>query len=334
MKKLGIAVVGCGGIAQNHGNSITQNPDAKLLYCVDNKPEKAKAYAEKFGCTPLTDYTELFDKPEVDVVHLCTPHFLHAPMAIALLNHGKHVFTEKPMAITVEDAQKMIEAADQNNRYLGVCFQNRLNNSSQLVKEILESNRYGKLLGIKGLVTWDRHGAYYTNSDWRGFYATEGGGSIINQAIHTIDLISYLGGGVTEVCAFAAKFRTTSDYEVDDSCMANFTLKNGQTAVYYSTNCYASNKPASVEIVCEKATLFLDQTCLRIEHEDGTVEETAFETVHGEKAYWGISHVKIIEEFYRCILENRPFFCDGREGIKAIKLINAIKASNGKPIQL
>ncbi len=332
MKKLGIAIIGCGAISKNHGEAI-KNSKVDLLYSVDLVNEKAEMFSKKYGGTPLTDYHEALRDPRVDVVHICTPHYNHAMIALDAMEFGKHVFCEKPIAINPEDAYKMTEKAEKNQCYLGVCFQNRLNNTAIAAKKVIDSKQYGPILSAMGRVAWDRHGSYYVDSSWRGQYETEGGGCIINQAIHTIDLLDYLCGGIEGVSAIAKRLRDTDDYEVDDSCMANFKLKNGNTAVGYFTNCYARGKIIEIEIVFENAKLILEQHRLRIITKDGT-EIMNDKKAKGEKSEWGLSHGKLIQEFYHCIIEDRPFFIDGRSAIRSLLIVDAIKKSNGLPISI
>lgn len=333
MGRFNIAVIGCGAISKNHGKAILESPDAQILYCVDADMEKAVGFSEKFGGIPKTDYNEVISDPRVDIVHICTPHNTHAQLSIKAMERGKHVFCEKPMAILPEEAEKMIAAAKKNQRYLGVCFQNRMNQTTIMAKETIDSGKYGQILSVMARVAWDRHGKYYSDSPWRGRYATEGGGVIINQAIHTIDLLDYLCGGVRKVTAIAAKLRDTEDYEVDDSCMANFELSNGSTAVAHFTNCYTTGKLCQLEINCEKARIIVEQQRIQI-IENEKINDVQCDVIEGEKSEWGVSHGRLIQHFYDCIRDQKPFFIDGQSAINAILIVDAIKRSNGKPIEI
>ena len=144
-----------------------------------------------------TDFNEVI-KTMPDVVHICTPH-LHTEMAVKALMAGKHVLVEKPVVRHIDEIKQVIKAREESGRCIGVCFQNRFNTTSQKAKEIIDSGTVGAVKGIKGIVTWYRDEDYYTASGWRGKFATEGGGVLINQSIHTIDLIQWLAGGVEAV---------------------------------------------------------------------------------------------------------------------------------------
>jgi len=332
-RKLNVAVIGCGAVSRNHGKALKNSELANLLYAVDIVPERAKAFADTYGGTPLTDYHDLFEK-DIDCVHVVTPHNTHPEIVIDLLGHGFHVFCEKPLAITPYDAVRMVRKSEESGKKLGVCFQNRLNKASVEAKEIIDSKKHGQIVSAMALVAWDRHGKYYSESPWRGTYYGEGGGCAINQAILTLDLLDYLTGGVDSVSAFDAKLRDADDYEVEDSAMALFKLKSGATAVGFLTNCYPKSKICTLEVHLETAKLTVRQSGLTIEEEDGNVIFHPAETLKGEKSEWGVSHGILIHEFHKSIIENTQFICDCHTALAATEIVNAIQHSKGKFIKL
>lgn len=329
MAKLRVAVIGCGAVSKNHGKALANSALAELVHAVDIDSGKADAFCREYGGTPLVDYHELFIDDVVDVVHIVTPHSTHPQIAIECMEHGLDVFCEKPLAMRVYDAKQMIATSDRTGRRLGVCFQNRLNPSTIEARRIIDSGRYGKVLSGMALVTWDRHGAYYSQSPWRGTYEGEGGGCIINQAIHTLDLLDYLSGGIHALSAMDAKLRDTDDYEVEDTAMVQFQFKNGGEAVGFCTNCYPLSKQCTVELHLESAFLVVKQSGLLIQTSQGE-EWHPCETAQGEKSEWGLSHGKLIDSFHRSILDGTPFICDCRTGLAAVKIVNAIQHSHGK----
>ncbi|MDY4611458.1 MAG: Gfo/Idh/MocA family oxidoreductase [Sphaerochaetaceae bacterium] len=329
MARLRVAVVGCGAVSKNHGRALAGNPLAELVYAVDVDRRKAEAFCVEYGGSPLDDYHDLFTGDTVDVVHVVTPHNTHPRIAIECMEHGFDVFCEKPLAMRAYDAGRMIEVSERTGRRLGVCFQNRLNPSTVEAKRIIDSGCYGKIVSGMALVAWDRHGAYYSASPWRGTYEGEGGGCIINQAIHTLDLLDYLSGGVSSLSAMDAKLRDTDDYEVEDTAMVLFQLKNGGQAVGFCTNCYPMSKQCTVELHLETATLVVKQSGLLIQTAEGE-QWRPCETARGEKSEWGLSHGKLIDAFYRSILDDTPFICDCHTGLAAVQIVNAIQHSHGK----
>ena len=333
MKKLRVAVIGCGAVSRNHGKALLNNEYAKLEYAVDIDKEKADKFAETYKGKPLYSYKELFDK-KIDVAHVVTPHNTHPEIVTGLMEHGIDVFCEKPLAITPFDAKKMIKKSEELGRKLGVCFQNRLNKATVEAKEIIESKKYGEIVSAMALVAWDRHGEYYSKSPWRGTYEGEGGGVLINQSIHTLDLADYLLGGVKSVTGLDGKFRDTRDYEVEDFGMALLKLNSGSSCVVFCTNCYPKSKICTLEVHLEKATLTVKQSGLLIEEENGESIFHEAETLKGEKSEWGISHGLLINEFYKSVINNTPFISDCHTALHAVEIVNAIQHSKGKEILL
>lgn len=186
MKKFRSAVIGCGNIFPMHAVSITRCPNAELVAVCDNKKDRADAKAKEFGCKAYYDYKEMLDKEDIDVVHICLPHYLHPIVAIECMKRGKHVLTEKPMSIKLEDSKAMIDTANECGVTLACIFQNRYNAGTVLTKQLLDDGTLGRILSAKCYVTWDRSDSYYGSSDWKGTWDKEGGGVIIDQAIHTL----------------------------------------------------------------------------------------------------------------------------------------------------
>ncbi len=327
------AVIGCGAVSRNHGKALKNNEYTTLEYCVDIVGERARAFSETYGGKPLEDYRDLWGK-DIDVVHVITPHNTHPQIVMDLLDHGFNVFSEKPLAITVNEAKQMIKKSEETGLRLGVCFQNRLNKATVEAKEIIESGRYGKILSGMALVTWYRNGKYYSESPWRGRYDGEGGGCIINQSIHTLDLVDYLTGGVESLSGYDAHLRDTADYEVEDSAMALMKLRCGAEVVAFCSNCYLGSKVCDVELRLEKAVLTVRQSGLTIVEEGGNTIFHPAEVLTGEKSEWGVSHGLLINEFYRSLIEGRPFIADCHTGLAAVSIVNAIQHSKGRVMRI
>lgn len=328
MSKLNAAIVGCGAIHQNHADALANCPDVNLYAVCDINEERAKKSAEKYNCRYYTNYEEMLDHPDIDVVHICTPHYLHAPMAITAMKKGKHVLTEKPMAMTPEEAYGMIATAEETGKVLGICFQNRYNASSLKMKELLESGETGKVLGGKAFVTWHRDEKYYTESGWRGAWKTEGGGVLINQAIHTLDLMQWFLGEAHSIRANVDTRLLDGIIEVEDTAEASIRHRSGASTIFYATNCYPVNSPVEIEIICENLVMKLCSE-LTVRYKDGRVETVAEKDAKtGEKSYWGCSHRDLIHDYYRSLLKGEHFRVDGKEGVKALELIRSIYESS------
>jgi len=333
MKKFKVGVIGCGRISPTHLVSISQNEDCELVAVCDNKPERAEAAAKKYGCKAFTDYKDLINNPEIDVIHLCTPHYLHPIMAIEAMEAKKHVMTEKPMSITYEDAVKMCETAEKNNVTLGVIFQNRFNAGSQTIKKAIETGELGKIYAGKLELTWKRTDEYYSQSDWKGTWDKEGGGVVIDQSIHTMDLLNWFINDEIEYVDADIANRAHELIKVEDCASGVIKYKNGIVTSFHAMNYYTYDAPVRLELHCENgiATMLKDRAEIR--YNDGRtviVENDPRELVdygEGVKKYWGNSHKKQITDFYNALKEGRQPKISGREALKTQKFICAIYES-------
>ncbi len=240
MKKIGVGLIGCGGISSVHFDAIEKLGNVKLIAVADVDAKKAQAKAEKYGCEWTDNWESFACRDDIEAVHICTPHFLHAPMAIKLLQAGKFVLTEKPIATNVDDARQMIASA---NNKLCVIFQNRYNQSTKFVKNAIETGEFGKLLGLRATVNWHRERPYYTQSGWRGFWATEGGGVMINQAIHTLDLLLHFAGKPLSVKGSVSTDVLGDTIEVEDTAHGVIRFESGVRATYYFTTTNFTDSP-------------------------------------------------------------------------------------------
>lgn len=328
LNKLNTAIIGCGSIFPMHADAITECPFAKLYAVCDIDRRIADEAAAKYGCKSFTDYREMILEDNIDVVHICTPHYLHMPMAIDAMKAGKHVLTEKPMAISAADAAEMIQVSGDTGKKLGICFQNRYNSNSERVKELLLSGEVGRVLGAKALVIWHRGADYYASAQWRGTWEKEGGGVLINQAIHTLDLLQWFIGDIKCIKASVDTRLLKEFIEVEDTAEATIMFKNGAVAMFYATNCYVSNSPVEIELICEKASIKLNDE-LTIVYENGTVEHACEkDRLTGGKAYWGCGHKVLINDFYKRLVCGKDIFIDGSQAITSNKIIDAIYKSH------
>jgi len=331
------AIVGLGAIAPMHITPLEALGISITAVC-DKDLEKANAVAAQTGAKAYTCYQEMLKTGGFDVVHICLPHFLHAPVAIEAMNAGYHVLTEKPMATTIACAREMISTAKANAVTLGVIFQNRYSPGATLIKETLESGALGKVTGGWIRVTWHRNDEYYSSSDWRGKWATEGGGALINQSIHSFDMMTHFIGAPTYVEASIAN-RAHPAIEVED--IAEGVITYGQIPVSFFVNTYHPyDAPASVEVICENGKASLIGEDAEIVFHDGKkltagADKAAMQQ-YGVKVYWGVSHVKQIKSFYESLAAGTPPIIDGEQGLRTQMLINSIyeSAKLGKKIQL
>lgn len=331
MKKFRVGLIGCGGISGAHIPVLMAMENVEITAVADIRPERAQAAAEKTGARIAPSWQDLLNSEDVDVVHILTPHYLHAPMAIAALKAGKHVLTEKPMASELADAQAMIRESQVNGApTLGVIFQNRYNPASVELKRIVDSGEFGKVTGMRASVCWHREAPYYTESGWRGAWSTEGGGSLINQSIHTLDLLSYIGGPITRVKAKISTDRLSDVIEVEDNAHAVFDYANGARGVLHTTNNYAYDAPVFIECMMESAVFqIIGDHLFRVVDGIPTLYlNGAKPSTVSEKAYWGSGHPAQIQHYYECLERGEKFPIDGVSAYPALALVKGIYRSS------
>lgn len=331
-------LIGLGSISKVHIDALQKLPCARITAVCDIDSEKLARAAEVTGAKAYTDYRELLKDENVDIVHVLTPHYLHAPMSIAALKAGKHVLSEKPMASELSDAKAMIRAADEADTTLSIIFQNRYNASTAALKRVIESGEAGKLIGARASICWHREAPYYTQSGWRGTWAREGGGVLINQSIHTLDLLSYLGGPIRRVKGSVSTDLLEGVIEVEDNAHAVFEYENGATGVIHATNNYAVNAPIMLEMTFENGTWQLwAEKLFKLVDGVPTLVTCGDSAEHlGVKSYWGASHEIEIGKVYGAILEGRQFEIDARSAFGALALLKGIyeSSSTGKWVTL
>lgn len=302
------AIVGCGTIAQLHGSILKELSDCQLIAVADRCIDKARELAEKFGeeqCRIYDSLEEMCEKEELDVLHICTPHYLHVPMAIYAMERGISVFMEKPPAISREQFKQLEKVAKKVP--LGICFQNRYNECVKAVQEMLVNQDMGSIKGARAFVTWKRTKEYYEESDWRGIASLEGGGALINQSIHTLDLLVQFLGKPTWTEASMHNRHLKQSIEVEDTIEAY--LEFGHIPVlFYGTTAYSSNAPIFVEIECEKGTIRMEGAEVTKRYSDGEIENISFyKGFTMGKDYWGTGHKACITDFYDCLMGGKQF---------------------------
>ena len=320
---LRVAVVGCGDVAEVHFAAIADAPGVQLVGVCDRNPGRASIAAERFGVPAFSDIADLLAEHHLDVVHVCTPHDEHEPVARVALQHGVHVLLEKPLAQSVAAGQQLVALANESRATLGVCFQNRYNPTSVALKTALVSGDYGKVLGARAQVMWTRTAQYYRDRPWRGTWAGSGGGLLMNQAIHTIDLVQWFLGDVEVVHGDTSTLLFADAIEVEDTAVGVFEHTSGVRTNFYATLTHFEHAPVFIEITCERAVLVLNGD-LVVQFPDGTRDVLAERDEPATtRTYWGASHERLIADFYRAVRAREPFWIDAAEAAKSLAIAQA-----------
>ncbi len=332
-----VSVVGCGAVSGNHLKALKKIETVIISSVVDIKKDRADSAAQKYKCKAYYDFEAMLEDDKPDCIHICTPHYLHVPMAVRALDLGINVLCEKPCAISSEELSLLRLAQKESTAQLGVCFQNRYNESVIAVKKIIDKEAYGKVTAARATVHWSR-GADYYSDDWHGRIAKEGGGVTVNQAIHTQDLLRYLiGADLKSVTAHVFNDHLKSIIEVEDTLHALLTYENGVTALIDATTAFSENMPFFIDIICEKAVLRIEGNSAYI-IKNGKVKQLRLKNnAHFiGKNYWGNGHIGLIRDFYGCMEEGRKFHVDALEGGKSVEEFIAIYRSSetGEKINL
>ncbi len=322
------AIIGCGDISTVHFSAISTLAGVQLAAVCDTDPGRLEAASAAHGVPGYANYLDMLQEVRPDVVHVCTPHHLHASVAADCLERGVNVIVEKPLAHTLAEGKRLIEVAERSSAKIAVCFQNRYNATSQAMRKLLDDGGLGQVIGASATVMWHRDGDYYRSRPWRGTWAEGGGGLMMNQAIHTVDLLQWLVGDVAKVEGRASTRSLAGVIEVEDT--AEFVAEHvgGARSVFYATLANAVNAPVTLDIVTEKATLSL-RGDLTVTYADGRVDVIPERVVEsGGRSYWGVSHELLIADFYSRLAEPGPFWINPAEAGKSLGIIKEIYAQS------
>ncbi len=344
---IGIGVVGCGMIANFHARAIKDAPGAELVACTSSRREKAQAFAEEHGGTAADSLQAMLADPQVDAITICTPSGLHLEPALAAAAAGKHVFVEKPLEITVERCDEIIEACKQANVRLGVAFQSRFYESSQVIKAAVDQGRFGVVTLADAYIKWYRSQEYYDSGAWRGTWKLDGGGALMNQAIHTVDLLAWIMGPVTEVSALAGTL-AHERIEVEDVAVATVRFASGALGVIEATTASFPGSLKRIEITGSRGSATLEEEDIKVwDFADALADDQRIRDELGAKTKTGggasdpaaighHGHTMLFSDFVKAIQAgSEPAVC-GREGRRSVEIICAIyeSAKTGLPVRI
>jgi predicted dehydrogenase len=336
-----VGIVGAGNISATHARAASEIGGVEVSAVYGANRQKAARLAQRYAAAVYTDLNAFLDHRPMELVAIGSPSGLHAQQGIAAATRGLHVLVEKPIDITTERADSLIAECDKMGVKLGVFFQDRVKTDIVKLKRLIEAGRLGRPILATAHVKWYRSPEYFAESRWRGTWALDGGGALINQGVHTVDLLLWLMGPVRRV--FARATTALHNIEVEDTVVATLEFVSGAVGTLEAATSAYPGYRRRVELTGSEGTVIL-------EHDQvvaADLREKVDDFEKGEKADTNLSatspvvsdvrgHRSIIEDFIEAIRDDRPPICDGRQGRKSVELVQAIYESSrrGEPVRL
>ncbi len=346
-KEWGFAITSLGMIADFHARAIQAMKGGRLVACHSRRKEAVDEFAKKFGCKPYYDYDELLADNDVEIVTVCAPSGAHLDYALPAMKAKKHLIVEKPLEVTLERCDRMIKAADKAGVVLGAIFPSRFVEASKVAKKAIDEGRLGRITLADVYVKWYRTQAYYDSGGWRGTWELDGGGALMNQSIHGIDLLQWLVGPVKSISAVAGVL-AHERIEVEDVAVAALEFENGALGTIEGTTAAWPGFLKRIEISGDKGTIMLEEDNIvtwkfdqeRAEDDQIRRKFSGKDTVGGgasdPKAIKFDKHQYNFEAFVAALDAGAKPELDGREGRKAVEIILAVyeSAKRGTKVSL
>ncbi|MEO1527575.1 MAG: Gfo/Idh/MocA family oxidoreductase [Planctomycetota bacterium] len=344
---IGIGIVGCGMIANFHARAIGDAAGAELIGAASRRADATEKFAAEHGCHAFASLEEMLADDRIGAVSICTPSGAHLDPAVQAAKAGKHVIVEKPLEITTERCDKIIQACDEAGVRLTAIFQSRFHESSRLMKQAVDAGRFGKITMGDAYVKWYRSQEYYDSGAWRGTWELDGGGALMNQAIHSVDLLLWLMGPVKQISAMTATM-THERIEVEDVAVATLKFESGALGVIEATTTAYPGALKRIEISGSEGSAILEEEDIKqweFANEDPSDAKIRDEMLGKTETGGGAAdpsaighhgHTMLFEEAVSAIAENRPSILDGREGRRSVEVICAIyeSAKTGQTVTL
>lgn len=346
-KQFGFGIVGAGTISDIHAMAIKSIKNARLIGVYSINKNKSEAFAQKHQCTAYDTLEEMLKFSEIDIVCICTPSGLHLDPAIKCIEAGKHCLIEKPLEVTLEKCDRIIEAANKAGVKISVIFPSRFYESSKQLKKAINDRRFGDLVLGDAYVKWNRSDDYYKSSAWRGTVKFDGGGALMNQGIHSVDLLQWYMGSVQSVQAVTANIRH-KEIEVEDTVVSTLKFTNGALGTLVCSTAVYPGTLKRIEIMGTTGTAILEESKLikwQFEQESGEDEVLINATSDEKVSHGGVSnpadisfagHQRQMEDMILSVARNGQPLIDGVEGRKSVEIVLAIyeSAQSGQMVML
>lgn len=330
MSKIKFAIVGTGAIAPIHAQAISSLEDGAVAAVVGNSAARTKEFACSYNCDWYSDYQEMLKRTDIDAVAICTPNGIHAELGMQAARAGKHVVLEKPIDISLENTDALIKACQIQGVKLGVIFQRRYSQGVMKLKQLLDQGKLGKLIFGGCYIKLYRSQEYYDSGAWRGTWAMDGGGVLMNQGIHYIDMLQFLAGSVAEVNAQCGTFGHNG-LEVEDTATATIKFHSGALGVIEGTTCAYPGLVSRIDIYGTEGSAVIENDVLTsVELKSGYEYKAGSSTDKAGVSSPDISfqcHQRQYQDIVAAIKNNREPSVNGMEGRKALEIILAIYKS-------
>ncbi|WP_017730472.1 Gfo/Idh/MocA family protein [Nafulsella turpanensis] len=339
-KKTGFAIIGTGAIARHHARSIQELESSELLAVCSRSPERAAEAEDRFGVKAYSDMEEMLNRPDIEVVAICTESGYHLEPALAAARAGKHVLIEKPIEVTLERTDEIIAACRSAGVKLGVIFQNRFTPGYLRLREAVQKDLLGRLIMGNAYIKWFRHPEYYSSSQWKGTIKGDGGAALINQGIHTIDLLLDI---MPEVESVYGQVKTVlHDIEGEDLGLAMLNFIGGAMGTIEGGTSLYPGYPERLEVYGEKGSVILEGGEIKqwnIQGEEELPKKEKAAEKSGSADPMAISHqlhLAQIKDMVEAVQENREPLVNGETARKSLALILAVYQSSkeNKPVSL
>ena len=333
-KKLKIGIIGIGTIADIHAQAIQKSSKLQLISAFSRNDTNVKEFGHKYQISAFSNWDAFISDPNLDAVSICTPNGTHLDYGQRSATAKKHVIVEKPIEITVKRAKNLIEICKKNNVALAVIYQNRFSKGISELKKMLDNNQLGDLFMGDASIKWYRSQKYYDTGNWRGSFDLDGGGVLINQAIHTIDLLQWLMGGVDSVFGKTGTYNHKMDGE--DNAVATLQFNNGAIGVIQASTSVLPARSRRIEIHGEKGTVIIDGDVIKVSLAD-KIQSSKNDKEEKKKASGASSpldgfsiepHKKQMESIAKAILTQKEPSVSGKESLKSLAIVLGIYESN------
>ncbi|MDR8390063.1 Gfo/Idh/MocA family oxidoreductase [Aliifodinibius sp. S!AR15-10] len=334
----GIGIVGCGNISNTHAEAIKRTKRGKLVSAYSRTRQTIRAFAKEYDITAFTSYDDFLADTALDVVAICTPTGTHLDYARAAAKAGKHVIVEKPIEVSIQRGKSLINSCETNGVKLAVIYQSRFIDDVTRMRQLVKQQKLGKIVMASASVKWFRSQEYYSDSSWRGTYKLDGGGVVINQSIHTVDLLQWVMGRIDSIAAFKGTF-THGDIEAEDNAVACLKFRNGAIGVFEASTSIDPPQDRQIEINGTKGTLLLKGDRLHTMLDDQTEvsdESDSTESAGAASPLAGMTfqhHKKQYDAILEAFFHDKVPTVSGAESLRSLAIVEALyKAADEQQI--